>query len=90
MAYKVCLAFLLVIFAACSEEEPRCGEGNDQVPDIIEEGDLDTFWIANLGVSEYNRRELEAAGLGFLTNPAPGPKGGRPSRVFKLLTTVYQ
>jgi hypothetical protein len=55
-AWLACVIPLLLPLCACNGgEETRCGEGNDKVPNIIDEGDLNTFWIASLGVAErYN------------------------------------
>jgi hypothetical protein len=60
--FWVLLPVCLLALSACGGES-KCGEGNDGVPTIIsEDEDLNTFWVARLGVGERNQ----------LTGPDPG------------------
>ncbi len=52
-----------VYFAACGGGSSNCGGGHDGVPTIIDDdADLDTFWVARLGVGELDQ----------ITGPDPG------------------
>lgn len=55
--------FAPICFTACGGGGSNCGAGHDGVPTIIDDdADLNTFWVARLGVGELNQ----------LTGPDPG------------------
>ncbi len=54
-ALSVFLLLLVPFFSACGDSGSACGEGNDGVPNIIDEDDnFDSFWIGRLAVSDMN------------------------------------
>jgi hypothetical protein len=55
----LCVLFML---SACGSDGSACGEGNDGVPDITDENDLATFWIARIAADDMNQ----------VTGPDPG------------------
>ncbi|MBW1810826.1 MAG: hypothetical protein JRJ87_21725 [Deltaproteobacteria bacterium] len=66
-SYLIILVFVCVVSLAwisgCGGGDSNCGGDNDGVPTIIDDDeDLNTYWVARLGVSELNQ----------LTGPEPG------------------
>jgi hypothetical protein len=58
--------FLVFCVSACGEESSKCGAKHDGVPVIVDEGeDYDTFYLASIGVYEWN--QLTGADTGHTT-----------------------
>ncbi|MBW2703492.1 MAG: hypothetical protein JRF33_21960 [Deltaproteobacteria bacterium] len=56
----VFLGGLSLVTAACGSEDDACGPGNDLVPALVAEGELDTFRVASIGVDEFKVSGTEA------------------------------
>jgi hypothetical protein len=52
MIQRVILAMAMVGSFSCSESSPPCGTGQDGVPPLGVDSELNTYWIASVGISE--------------------------------------
>ena len=60
------IVFLALCIPACGEEGSKCGGKHDGVPVIVDEDeDYDTFYVASIGVYEWN--QVTGADIGHTT-----------------------